>query len=66
LTDGTIKFYLSRKHGFERKSIPKELIEFERDLQKLKKSIKGRWKDKEYRKERRKIVELQRIGMKND
>lgn len=55
MTDGYIKFNMSRKYGLERKSIPKDMIDLERNVQKIKRIIKYRWKDNEFRREHRKM-----------
>lgn len=40
LTDGHVKFTISRKYGMDRKTIPEELIPIEREIQKIKRKAK--------------------------
>lgn len=58
LSDGHAKFIMARKYGIERKTIPLEFVAAERELQKLKRKIKGRWKDLKYRRDLYKINKL--------
>lgn len=53
MADCYVKMNMARKYGLERRSIPPELVELERSIIKIKRAIKGRWKDPEYRRQQR-------------